>query len=102
LDCVLPQLTLEAFTPATITDLATLKAELERIRRRGYSTNHGEFVPEERCVAAPIHDADGTTVAAISITGRASEMPPDLEPELGATVAEAAARISHALFWPAG
>jgi DNA-binding IclR family transcriptional regulator len=97
-ETVLSQLTLDEYTSTTITRLQDLKQELETIRRRGYSVNHGEFVPEERCVAAPIRDAGGTTVAAISITGRVSQMPPELEAEMGAAVVAAAQRISRALF----
>jgi DNA-binding IclR family transcriptional regulator len=58
-----------AFTDATITDPALLRAQLTEIRARGYATDEGEHQPGLRCVGAPIRDQRGRVVAAISITG---------------------------------
>jgi DNA-binding IclR family transcriptional regulator len=90
--------TLQAYTPSTITDLSQLRQLLAATRACGYVVNHGEFVPEERCVAAPIKDADGATVAAISITARTSELTSELEPAIIAAVTNTARRVSEALF----
>lgn len=97
-EMLLSQLTLEAYTEATITDLAELKRELQQVRLQGYAVNHGEYVPEERCVAAPIKDSQGIAVAAISITARTSELPPELEPQMIAAVMATANQVSRALF----
>ena len=56
-------------TARTICDPATLRQELERIRRRqGLAFEHGESVPGMGCVAAPITHAQ-QPVAAISLCG---------------------------------
>jgi IclR family acetate operon transcriptional repressor len=45
---------LPAVTERTTTDPGRLRAELERVRRRGYAVDDRENEPEVRCVAAPI------------------------------------------------
>lgn len=44
----------DARTENTITDVAELNADFERIRLRGYSTDLEEFAQDVSCVAAPI------------------------------------------------
>lgn len=89
---------LTGYTPSTITDCIALQRVLSEARERGFVVNRGEFIPEERCVAAPIKDADGATIAAISITARTSELTSELEPAVIAAVTSTARRISDALF----
>lgn len=62
------------FTSTTITDMDALLRELDLIRQRGYAFDWGEHEADVRCVAAPIFDAHGKTIAAISIAGPASRM----------------------------
>ncbi len=64
------------FTSTTITDMDTLLQELRAIRARGYAFDWGEHEADVRCVAAPIFDAHGKTIAAISIAGPANRMEP--------------------------
>lgn len=45
---------MDKLTPNTITDPDVLRAELERIRERGYATDLEEFVLDVSCAAAPI------------------------------------------------
>jgi DNA-binding IclR family transcriptional regulator len=59
---------LERFTPQTITDFATLHRELDRTRERGYATDDEEHTLGVRCVAVPIRDHAGRTVAALSVS----------------------------------
>ena len=58
---------LEVFTPHTITDPVALERELDRVRRRGYALDREEITRGIVCVAAPIRNAEGDTVAAISV-----------------------------------
>lgn len=58
---------LETFTPSTITDPAALEKELNTVRRCGYSLDREEITRGIVCVAAPIRDGEGDTVAAISV-----------------------------------
>lgn len=59
---------LERFTPNTITDRDDLHAELRRIRERGYGEDREEYVIGCRCIAKPVRDANGRTVAALSVS----------------------------------
>lgn len=56
-----------AYTDATITDITEMKKELDIIRKRGYATDVGEYMPEIYAVAAPVTDCSGQITAAISI-----------------------------------
>lgn len=56
-------------TPYTITDPVRLRHELERVRLRGYAENINESEVGLASVAAPIRDARGRVVAAISVAG---------------------------------
>ncbi len=58
---------LEAYTSHTITDPVALERELEKVRRCGYALDREEITRGIMCVAAPIRDGDGETVAAISV-----------------------------------
>jgi IclR family transcriptional regulator, KDG regulon repressor len=59
---------LEAMTPNSITTLRDLVEALAEVRRVGYSIDNCESNRDVRCVAAPVHDHRGATVAAMSIS----------------------------------
>ena len=61
--------TLERYTPNTISDAEELRGHLKRIREQGYVIDEGENEEEVKCVAAPIFDSEGKCVASISISG---------------------------------
>ncbi|MBI3743432.1 MAG: IclR family transcriptional regulator [Chloroflexi bacterium] len=56
------------FTPQTITSLSVLRRELARIRRDGYAVDDREMNELVVCAAAPVRDAAGSVVAAVSIS----------------------------------
>lgn len=85
---------LTRFTEQTITELEPLLEELARIRRRGYATAFGEFDQGLNAVAAPVHDARGSVVAAVDVWGPAFRVTPRRVPELVQQVREAAAAVS--------
>lgn len=60
---------LTGFTASTITDGERLKADLARIRERGWALDDAEHQPNLRCIAAPIRNATGQVIAAISVSG---------------------------------
>ena len=89
---------LKRFTATTIADLESLIQHLALIRQQGYAIDNGEHEPEVHCVAAPIHDARGQVVAAVSISGPASRIgPPGENHTYIKRTVEAAAHISTRL-----
>jgi IclR family KDG regulon transcriptional repressor len=59
----------ERRTEATICDLPQLRAELDRVRAQGWAENIGESVPGAASVAAPVRNARGEVIAAVSLAG---------------------------------
>ncbi|MEQ6202174.1 IclR family transcriptional regulator [Sulfitobacter sp. HNIBRBA2951] len=59
--------TLEAQTDHTITDPAALRAEVEAIRDRGFSTDNEEFMEGMVAVAVPLLDPQGRLMSTLSI-----------------------------------
>jgi DNA-binding IclR family transcriptional regulator len=65
---------LVALTEKTITDPDVFRKELNKIREQGYSTNLGEQEIGFNAVAAPIREASGQVVAALSVGGPSSRL----------------------------
>jgi Transcriptional regulator len=87
-----------SLTATTITTVENLLEDLEQVRSRGYAFDLGENEPEVRCIAVPIFDAAGRTVAALSVSGPAMRLDPITENDDVASQATAAAsRISTTL-----
>ncbi len=88
---------LAAFTPHTVTDPARLRLEIDEVRQRGYALAEEELEMGLSGVAAPILSYDGTTVAAISVSGPSSLMPARRLSEIGPLVKETAGLVSARL-----
>jgi DNA-binding IclR family transcriptional regulator len=82
------------YTDATITSLAEMNEELQKIRESGYSVDRGEQFPNVRCVAAPIRDERSEVVAALSVSGSLKDFDDARLPELAHLVQEAALQAS--------
>jgi IclR family KDG regulon transcriptional repressor len=63
----LREVKLTRFTDRTITDHDQLKAELRRVRSRGYGEDNEEYVVGCRCIAIPIR-TQGKTAVALSVS----------------------------------
>ncbi|MHA6793651.1 IclR family transcriptional regulator [Pseudonocardia bannensis] len=61
-------------TPRTVVAPGLFDQELAAVRRNGVAEEHEESAVGIACVAAPVLDADGLAVAAVSITGWANRM----------------------------
>ena len=96
-DAGIDDLSLEAFTERTITNMDELGSELEGVRRRGWATSVGEFEKGLNGVAAPIFDASERCVAALSVAGPSYRMPLVRLRELSALCKEGAGEISARL-----
>jgi len=85
-------------TENTITDPAQLKEHLRNVRSQGYAVDDEENEKGIRCVAAPIYNEVGKTVAAISISGPAFRITKKvIQESLKKEVMETAAKISQGL-----
>ncbi|MBU2953916.1 IclR family transcriptional regulator [Marinobacter sp. F3R08] len=63
----LRNITLEQYTPNTITDPAALKAECSKIREQGYSENIGEDLQGLVALAVPVYGHSGQVIAGIAV-----------------------------------
>lgn len=88
------QMPLERRTARTITSPDLLRAELGRIKDRGFAIDDVENETGIRCVGAPILGHDGNAVAALSLAGPETRLTLDVAMELGEKVSTLAARIS--------
>lgn len=59
---------LPRMTERSITSLSALEAELEQVRRSDIAFEYEESTPGVTCVAAPVRDATGAVIAAISLS----------------------------------
>jgi IclR family transcriptional regulator, KDG regulon repressor len=88
---------LRAYTPATRTDPAVLRREMDRVRATGYALDDEEFAVGLKCVAAPIFDHTRRAAASLGIAGPAIRLGDERLPRLTSLVREAAANASKAL-----
>ena len=92
---VLPSVCLKPLTPYTIIDPHRLQRELAIVRRVGTAIESQEAVLGNACVAAPIFDADGDLVAAVSVSGPPLRLrPAQRAPIVRRTAAKITQRIS--------
>jgi IclR family transcriptional regulator, KDG regulon repressor len=92
------QFNLQQYTDMTIINRTELLDHLELVRRRGYALDMGEHEKEVRCIAAPIFNQYGKTVAAISVAGPSGRLDPvEHNQELIDRILRAASNISSNL-----
>jgi DNA-binding IclR family transcriptional regulator len=93
---------LASYTRNTITDPATLAAELAETRLRGYSVDNEEIEEGLVCIGAPVRDHTSHVVAAVSIAGPSSRLRPETIDGHARSVVKIAAEISASLGSQAG
>lgn len=86
-------------TPSTIDSVEALEEELRRVSVQGYALDLEENEMNIRCIAAPIRDASGDVVAAVSIASIVVYMSDERLASLIPAVQDAARSISRALGW---
>jgi IclR family pca regulon transcriptional regulator len=84
---------IQQYTDFTVTDADKLRAVLAKARTQGYCLVDQELEKGQRSIAVPIHDAEGTVIAAMNVSlhvsgGTAEEIRRDVLPQLRATAAE--------------
>jgi IclR family transcriptional regulator, KDG regulon repressor len=93
---------LKAKTPKTITQTQAWLAHLESIRLAGYAMDEGECDEELRTVAAPVFDAQGSVIAAVSLAGPSSRLNKKTMRQLVPPVVEASRVVSQRMGWDPG
>jgi IclR family acetate operon transcriptional repressor len=88
---------LERRTARTIVHAAQLDRELEAVRERGYAAIVDELEMGLAAVAAPIREADGTVVAALSVAGPTARLGPSRLGVVGRLAVEQAQAVSTKL-----
>lgn len=91
---------LPRYTDNTHTSRESLRRELETVRELGYATASGELEQNYAACAAPISDADGRVVAAVSVSGPGSRLSEERLSDVARRVREAGRRISERLGSP--
>jgi DNA-binding IclR family transcriptional regulator len=85
---------LPAMTPESITDPDRLRAHLERVRAEDIAADIGESDTAMRCVAAPIRDHSGATIAAMSLSAPMIRWTPKAHEEWTELVRDGASTLS--------
>ncbi|WP_163849547.1 IclR family transcriptional regulator [Pseudooceanicola aestuarii] len=88
---------MQAFTDGTIRDPDVLRSLLDQIRRDGWTISEGELDLHKCSVAAPVRDASGMVIAALSVTGAADRLRDTLRTETRDALVSASGRLSVAL-----
>ncbi len=91
---------LTGFTEKTITDEVSMRADLDRIKIRGYAYDDEEKTQGMRCIAAAIFDHIGEVQAGISVSGPTHRMTSLRIAEIGSLIARAGRDLSHSLGAP--
>jgi DNA-binding IclR family transcriptional regulator len=92
---IVSRIGLPSFTPATITDLDALLADLSEIRTRGYAVDNGEHETGTCCLGAPVLDTSGHVIGACSVSGTDCEIVTVRQEELSTLVVKVSREISR-------
>ena len=96
----LPDGRLERRTQHTITSRAVLADDLDAVRHNGYAVARDELEPGLIAVAAPVRDAGGAVVAAVSISGPSIRLTEDRVDEITTLLRTEAETLSSVLGHP--
>jgi DNA-binding IclR family transcriptional regulator len=87
--------TFARYTRKTIATAQELKAELEKVRQRGWALDDQEEELEVRCAAVPVFTPKGELLAALSVTGTVGQLADNTLPRTVELLQRAAARICN-------
>jgi DNA-binding IclR family transcriptional regulator len=88
---------LERFTEKTITDVDALILVVHKIRSRGQAEDNEEYAIGCRCIARPIREADGTIIAAMSVSVPTPRYSPGLRREIMKSLASTVNELERKL-----
>jgi IclR family pca regulon transcriptional regulator len=68
---------LRPITPHTVSSVAALLDVVAGVRNQGWCLLEEELEAGIQCVAAPVHDASGAVVAAVTVSSHTTRVPPE-------------------------
>lgn len=86
-----------SYSPATLRDRQALEKDLSATRQRGYSISDEDFDAEARGVGAPIRDASGQVIGAVSVGGPSFRVGPEELARFAPLIVRVAKTISSGL-----
>jgi IclR family KDG regulon transcriptional repressor len=89
---------LTALTPFTASSSLRLHEELEVVRKHGFALHDRGPHVKTWCLAVPVRDSHGRTIAAISASDEARSMTPSREGQIELALIQAAAGLQNALY----
>jgi IclR family acetate operon transcriptional repressor len=78
-------------------DIASLRKMTEEVPGQGFAIDNEEYHAGVRCLAAPVFDMQKQVIAAVGITGPATEISIEAIPSLSKIVLAAAGELSRSL-----
>jgi DNA-binding IclR family transcriptional regulator len=96
-EAIIKERGLRRFTAKTITSRAGLLADLEKVRRKGYSVDDEENSVGARCVAAPVFDSSGRVAASIGVSATVTQIDRGSIAKIAEAVKQAAREVSRQL-----
>ena len=90
-------LTLEKFTPNTITDKDAFRAEIDLVSKLGYAVDREEEMEGQVCIGSAVLNRNAELAGAIWLVAPASRLPENEIPRIGGLVKETADKISTSL-----
>jgi DNA-binding IclR family transcriptional regulator len=97
LDEFCAQVQLQARTPKTLKDKDSLRTMIGDVQKQGFALDDEEYHLGVRCLAAPVFDMHKQVIAAIGITGPATEISFEMISSLSKIVIASAADLSRSL-----
>lgn len=88
---------LPAFTERTVTDVAVLAEQLDRVREQGWAATQEEYEVGLNALAAPVRDHSGAVAAAVSVSGPSYRLTPETFPGVVTRLRAAAESFSRRL-----
>jgi DNA-binding IclR family transcriptional regulator len=88
---------LRTYTQKSITKITAYRAELAQVRALGYALDDEEYLAGVRAAAAPVNDAQGRVVGALSVVGFSTRLPNPKLIQIARQALETAEQISRQL-----
>jgi DNA-binding IclR family transcriptional regulator len=85
-------------TPYTIVDRTVLRSKLLEVRKNGFALDERETREDMCCVAVPVFDRQGRTIASMSATEGFERMTAERQAELRIALDEASAEITRKIY----